>query len=65
LVSGKTFPSLDPRTGEVIADVAEGDAEDINHAVSAARMAFEYGPWPRMTAYVKLHSMPISLYLCE
>ncbi|GJR45574.1 aldehyde dehydrogenase [Tanacetum coccineum] len=52
LVSGKTFPSLDPRTGEVIADVAEGDAEDINHAVSTARMAFEYGPWPRMTAYV-------------
>ncbi|GJT62632.1 aldehyde dehydrogenase family 2 member B4, mitochondrial-like protein [Tanacetum coccineum] len=51
--SGKTFPSLDPRKGEVIADVAEGDAEDINHAVSAARMAFEYGSWPRMTAYYR------------
>ncbi|KAA8542654.1 hypothetical protein F0562_023847 [Nyssa sinensis] len=49
--SGKTFPTLDPRTGEVIAHVAEGDAEDINRAVSAARKAFDEGPWPRMTAY--------------
>lgn len=49
--SGKTFPTYDPRTGEVIAHVAEADAEDINRAVSAARKAFDKGPWPRMTAY--------------
>ncbi|KAA0057877.1 aldehyde dehydrogenase family 2 member B4 [Cucumis melo var. makuwa] len=49
--SGKTFPTYDPRTGEVIAHVAEGDAEDINRAVSAARKAFDEGPWPRMSAY--------------
>ncbi|GFP95454.1 aldehyde dehydrogenase family 2 member b4 mitochondrial [Phtheirospermum japonicum] len=49
--SGKTFPTLDPRTGEVIAHVAEGDAEDINRAVSAARKAFDEGPWPKMSAY--------------
>nr|AWO14302.1 aldehyde dehydrogenase 2B4 [Crocus sativus] len=49
--SGKTFPTLDPRTGEVIAHVAEGDAEDVNRAVAAARKAFDEGPWPRMTAY--------------
>lgn len=49
--SGKTFPTLDPRTGEVIADVAEGDAEDVNRAVSAARRAFDGGPWPKKTAY--------------
>ncbi|KAL5191963.1 Aldehyde dehydrogenase family 2 member B4, mitochondrial [Glycine soja] len=49
--SGKTFPTYDPRTGEVIARVAEGDAEDINRAVSAARKAFEEGPSPKMTAY--------------
>ncbi|OWM89634.1 aldehyde dehydrogenase family 2 member B7, mitochondrial [Punica granatum] len=49
--SGKTFPTLDPRTGEVIAHVAEGDAEDVNRAVSAARKAFDEGPWPKMTAY--------------
>lgn len=49
--SGKTFPAYDPRTGEVIAQVAEGDSEDINRAVSAARKAFDEGPWPKMTAY--------------
>nr|GMD24681.1 aldehyde dehydrogenase family 2 member B7, mitochondrial-like [Ipomoea batatas] len=49
--SGKTFQTIDPRTGEVIANVAEGDAEDIDRAVCAARKAFDEGPWPRMTAY--------------
>ncbi|KAL8142386.1 hypothetical protein V2J09_015418 [Rumex salicifolius] len=49
--SGKTFKTYDPRTGNLIADVAEGDLEDINRAVSAARQAFDHGPWPRMTAY--------------
>ncbi|EEF52026.1 aldehyde dehydrogenase family 2 member B4, mitochondrial [Ricinus communis] len=49
--SGKTFPAYDPRTGQVIAQVAEGDAEDINRAVAAARKAFDEGPWPKMTAY--------------
>ncbi|CAM8912667.1 unnamed protein product [Rhodiola kirilowii] len=49
--SGKKFPTYDPRTGEVIAHVAEGDAEDVNRAVAAARKAFDEGPWPRMSAY--------------
>jgi phenylacetaldehyde dehydrogenase len=49
-VSGKTFPSYDPSTGEVLARVAEGDREDINLAVKAARKAFETGPWRKMTA---------------
>lgn len=55
IITGKTFPTFDPRTGEVIANVAEGDAEDINRAVSAARKAFDEGPWPRMSPYVKRH----------
>jgi aldehyde dehydrogenase (NAD+) len=42
--SGKTFESLNPATGEVLARVAEGDAEDIDRAVRAARAAFD-GPW--------------------
>ena len=50
---GKTFPTADPRTGEVIARVAEGDAEDVNRAVAAARRAFDEGPWPRITVYVR------------
>ncbi|CAE6075428.1 unnamed protein product [Arabidopsis arenosa] len=55
--SGKTFPTLDPRTGEVIAHVAEGDAEDINRAVKAARKAFDEGPWPKMSAYERSRVM--------
>ena len=48
--SGKTFPTYDPSTGEVLAKVAEGDREDIDRAVKAARAAFETGPWSRLTA---------------
>src|SRR3974377_94375 len=48
--SGKTFPSYNPATGEVMARVAEGDREDINRAVKAACKAFESGPWPAMSA---------------
>ncbi|KAK1312098.1 Aldehyde dehydrogenase family 2 member C4 [Acorus calamus] len=44
----KTFKTFDPRTGEVIARVAEGDKEDINLAVKIARQAFDHGKWPRM-----------------
>ncbi|XAR71182.1 hypothetical protein NMG60_11028331 [Bertholletia excelsa] len=55
--SGKIFPSLDPRTGELIAYVAEGDAEDVNRAVFAARRAFDQGPWPRMNAYERSRVM--------
>jgi phenylacetaldehyde dehydrogenase len=47
--SGKTFETPNPATGETLARVAEGDAEDINRAVRAARRAFEDGPWSRMT----------------
>ena len=50
--SGKTFPTLDPRTAEVIAHVAEAESEDVDRAVAAARKAFDEGPWPKMTAYV-------------
>ena len=48
-VSGKAFPVYNPATGEEIARVAEGDKEDIDLAVKAARGAFEAGPWRRMT----------------
>jgi phenylacetaldehyde dehydrogenase len=47
--SGKTFTTVNPATGEVLADVAEGDREDVERAVRAARRAFETGPWPEMT----------------
>ena len=47
--SGKTFPTYNPATGEVLAQVAEGDREDINRAVKAARNAFDNGSWRRVT----------------
>ncbi len=47
--SGKTFETLNPATGQVIARVAEADVEDVNRAVSAARRAFDTGPWRRMS----------------
>lgn len=47
--SGKTFEVVNPATEEVIAHVAEGESEDIDRAVKAARKAFESGPWPEMT----------------
>src|SRR5450432_458976 len=47
--SGKTFETPNPATGETLARVAEGDTEDIDRAVRAARRAFDEGPWGRMT----------------
>src|ERR1700726_427751 len=48
--SGKTFPTTNPATGEVITQVAEADAPDVDKAVSAARAAFEKGAWRKMSA---------------
>lgn len=53
LVSGKTFETIDPRTGEALASVAEGDKEDVDLAVKAAREAFDHGRWPRMSGSVR------------
>src|SRR5215213_1901340 len=49
-VSGKRFATVNPATEEVIAEVAEGDAADIDLAVRAARKAFDSGPWRKMDA---------------
>ena len=43
--SGKTFDTINPATGEVIAAVAEGDGVDIDRAVDAARDSFDRGVW--------------------
>src|SRR5664280_40948 len=47
--SGKTFPVYNPATGEVLTHVPEAEQEDVNRAVGAARLAFDEGPWPRMS----------------
>ena len=49
-VSGETFGTLNPATGEVLARVARGNSADVDLAVAAARRAFESPAWRRMSA---------------
>lgn len=46
--SAKTFECINPGTGETLAHIAEGDAEDIDRAVVSARQAFESGAWSNL-----------------
>ena len=46
--SGKTFDSIDPATENVVCQIAEGDAADVDKAVKAARQAFESNEWGKM-----------------
>ena len=46
--SGRFFPTVNPATGDTLAEVAECDAADVDAAVAAARRAFDSGEWPRM-----------------
>ena len=45
--SGRTIDAINPATGELLATFPEGAKEDADHAVRAARAAFE-GPWREM-----------------
>jgi len=47
-VSGKTFETINPATGDTICRVAEGDKPDVDLAVKAARKAFESKAWSKM-----------------
>lgn len=46
-ISGKTFVTENPATGQKLADVAECESADIDRAVESARHAFERGVWSR------------------
>lgn len=46
--SGRTFRTLNPAAGEALGTVAEGDAADVDRAVSAARAALS-GPWSKLS----------------
>jgi aldehyde dehydrogenase (NAD+) len=52
LDGGKTFDTINPATGEVLTQIAEGSPVDVDRAVEAARRAFEdrNGPWRKMSA---------------
>ncbi len=46
---GGTFPVIDPATEELVHRAPAGTKEDIDAAVKAARLAFDEGPWPRLS----------------
>jgi len=48
--AGRTFKTVNPATGSVLAEVAEADASDVDRAVKAARRALE-GPWARFKPF--------------
>ncbi|MDP2675208.1 MAG: aldehyde dehydrogenase family protein [Dehalococcoidia bacterium] len=48
--TGRHYDDINPSTGEVVASVAEGGAEDVDRAVKAARAAFQDGAWSRLHA---------------
>ena len=54
---GRTFDTLDPSTGRVIASVAYTGAEDVDRAVRAAREAFEDGRWSGIAAAQRTSAM--------
>ena len=47
-VDGGRFPTINPADGEVLAEVCEGAAKDVDVAVAAAKRAFKSGSWSRM-----------------
>jgi len=47
--SGQTFETYNPATGEVLAYLARGNAEDVDRAVRAARQRFESKEWQEMS----------------
>jgi acyl-CoA reductase-like NAD-dependent aldehyde dehydrogenase len=47
--SGETFETVNPATGERLAEVALAGPEDVDKAVQASRQAFEGGPWSKMS----------------
>jgi len=47
--SGKKIDRKSPATGELVARFADGTKEDAQKAIAAARHAFDFGPWPRMS----------------
>ena len=50
-VSGKRFITINPATEESLAEVADGEDEDVSRAVKSARRAFDEGPWGRLAPW--------------
>lgn len=46
--AGKAIASINPSTGEILAEFPAADARDTETAIKAARLAFDSGDWPKM-----------------
>jgi gamma-glutamyl-gamma-aminobutyraldehyde dehydrogenase len=55
--SGATFETINPATGDIIAEVTRGDAGDVDRAVASARKAFKSGVWSRMAPRARMAIM--------
>ncbi|XP_056233286.1 aldehyde dehydrogenase 1A1-like [Seriola aureovittata] len=54
--SGRKIPVYNPATGELLCEVEEADAEDVDKAVRSARATFQVGsPWRSMNASDRGH----------
>lgn len=62
---GKTRPTINPATEEVITQVAEASEADADAAVLAARTAFDDGPWRRMTGHERQRILTRAALLME
>jgi acyl-CoA reductase-like NAD-dependent aldehyde dehydrogenase len=55
--SARELDVLNPATGEVLATIPRGDAADVDAAVTAARRAFDEGPWPRLSRMERANAL--------
>ncbi|QGY33231.1 aldehyde dehydrogenase [Pantoea cypripedii] len=56
-VSGKTFNTLNPATGKILAKIAECDKADVDIAVAAAKRAFDEGVWSKLAPKARKYAM--------
>ena len=55
--NGETFTTLDPGTGQVLAEVYAAQPQDVDRAVQAATDAFARAPWARLPVNQRCHAV--------
>ncbi len=62
---GATLDAIDPTTGQVLSAFPQAGADDVDRAVTAARRAFDAGPWPRWSPRKRAEAMTKLAALCR
>ncbi len=55
--AGGRFPTINPATGETLAEMAAGEAADVDQAVAAAKRAFKEGVWSRLAPRERMETL--------